>query len=318
LFQFANVQEGAIILVARNLRSGSCRKSQAPGSVARIEVTSAEQLAKLLATGKDRASAFREILSPHDFPTPSVIKARDSKALGQLLSVGIGGVTGDAKFFLMNEEKRKSLRLPLNSVRPSVSRARHLTSPSLTTATWAKLREADERIWIFDPKPCSLQDEAVQKYIRWGRREGCDIENYKIAIRKPWYKTRLPPKADGFLSGMSKHGPWICFREMPQLTATNTLYVVEFPEGTNSDLRATIALALLTSKAQEGFTKCSRRYADGLIKYELGDLRDVNIPVVRPRHGAKAAYKGAIIALLGGEAIEAHKIADNWFFQSGT
>jgi adenine-specific DNA-methyltransferase len=317
LFQFAKVQEGIILLIARKLRLGDCSQTRVPGSFARSDVASAKQLAKRLGESRDRKMALKGCVESRDFPGPSLVNSRETKTVGELLSIGIGGVTGDASFFLMNEEKRKNLGLPINSLRPTVSRARHLAFPSLTAATWNELREANERIWIFDPKPASLQNEAVKAYIKWGRREGCDIENHKIAIRKPWYRTRLPIRVDGFLSGMSKTGPWICFREMPQLTATNTLYVVEFPESANSSLRSAIALALLTSKAREGFAKRCRRYADGLIKYELGDLREVPVPMAWSTQGSIPAYKNAVIALLNGRAETAHTIADKWFFQSG-
>lgn len=315
LFQFAKIQEGAILLMARDYRPGNGTQPIISGSFARNDVFSAEVLAKRLGDSKNGKNYA---LDNKRYPAPSVIKPGESKAFGELIFIEIGGVTGDTSFFLMNEEKRKQLGLPLTSLRPSVTRARHLISASLTAASWNELREANERIWLFDPNPTSLRDKAVQNYIRWGRREGCDIENYKIAIRKPWYRARLPIKVDGFISGMSQNGPWICFREMPRLTATNTLYVVDFPDGSKPDLRAAIALSMLTTMAQEGFSKRSRRYADGLIKYELGDLRGVLLPVAANTRGSTVAYKRAVAALLAGQAEKAYAIADNWFFNRAT
>jgi adenine-specific DNA-methyltransferase len=316
LFQFAKIQEGIILLIARRFRFKKCGQSAMTGCFVRSEVLSAEILAKQLGDSSDRKMASMSSIK-EGFPVPSVISQRETKAVGEMLLLGIGGVTGDARFFLMNEERRKLLGLPVNSLRPSVTRARHLVSAVLTAGSWNELRGANERIWIFDPKPVSLRNKAVQDYMRWGQREGCDIGNYKIAIRKPWYRTRLPMKVDGFISGMSQHGPWICFREMPRLTATNTLYVVEFLDCIEASLRFAVALSMLTSMAQEGFSKRLRRYADGLMKYELGDLREVRLPIAGSTRGSVPAYKTAIFALLSGNAEKAQKIADNWFFQSG-
>ena len=60
---------------------------------------------------------------------------------------------------------------------------------------------------------------------------GCKRRALKVRSRDPWYRTPLEPVIHGFMSGMSGWGPWVVFREMPRLAATNTLYVVRFLDG---------------------------------------------------------------------------------------
>src|SRR5262249_51138247 len=147
-------------------------------------------------------------------------------------------------------------------------------APRINLSVWSSLRDKGERIWLFDPPLVSMNNPAVKKYIRLGRSGACDI-GHKVQNRSPWYRVPLPYRVHGFMSGMSSNGPWISFRELRRLTATNTLYIVGFPPEWSANARAAVALGLLTSKTREELYYRGRKYADGLTKFELGDLREV-------------------------------------------
>jgi hypothetical protein len=106
--------------------------------------------------------------------------------------------------------------------------------------------------------------------------------------------------------------PWISFCEMPKLVATNTLYVVHFT-CSERDTQAAIAMFLLTSWASEQLREVARVYADGLVKFEPGDLLGLRVPRTCPRKGAWVAYSKAITELLSGNVVQARAIADAWF-----
>ena len=42
-------------------------------------------------------------------------------------------------------------------------------------------------------------------------------------VDEPWYHMPMPSRPHGFVTGMSQHGPVICFNRMRGLSATNTL-----------------------------------------------------------------------------------------------
>ena len=100
---------------------------------------------------------------------------------------------------------------------------------------------------------------------------------------------------------------------MEGLTATNTLYGVTFLQRSCHEVRSAIALGLLTSFAHEQLLRVQRTYADGLIKYELGDLRKLRLVVPQEMRGASSAYRRAVGALLAKRYSDARGIADNWF-----
>ena len=136
----------------------------------------------------------------------------------------------------------------------------------------------------------------------------------KIRIREPWYRTPLPRNCHGFVSGMSRHGPWISLNMAPRLTATNTLYAITFRAAMSPEQRCAWALALIASgKFRETLSSLGRVYADGLIKYEPGDLANLQI-TRRPKRvkGARQAYRQAIEFLLSGETQAACRVADGF------
>jgi hypothetical protein len=222
----------------------------------------------------------------------------------------LGGVTGDASFFLMDEETRKGLRLPTSAFTPVISKARHLRFPYLEREQWNELKNADERVWLFNPTPLLVrQDSRVKNYL-YPREGGCNREAYKVASRKPWYRTPLLTRADAFLSGMSQYGPWLCVNEFPKLRATNTLYVLSFL-GQYGEERYMWALALLTSIAQRQIRGIGRHYADGLVKYEPGALGDVELPRLQPNANHRLLYERAVTSLLNSDLTTAKDIADS-------
>jgi hypothetical protein len=224
--------------------------------------------------------------------------------------VKIGCVTGDAKYFLLRESERIQLELPKESVAPVLSKARHLTSAYMTAEEWDRLLAADERVWLFNPKDDVLKTKAVQAYLRHGRK-ACDLEGYKIRNRDPWY--RIPDiqyGATGFLSGMTKLGPWICFRSKYHLVATNTLYVLTAKMKLSPDERAAWALSLLSSSPRRQFQAIVRRYPDGLAKLEPHDLNSLRLPSPIRTKRASVEYARAIAHLVAGEVTEAFAIAN--------
>jgi len=230
--------------------------------------------------------------------------------LKSIAALRLGGVTGDASFFLMDEEKRQSLKLPTSAFTPVVSKARHVKFAYLQREVWNELKEADERIWLFNPTPPLVRENwRVRDYL-YPRAGGCNRKAYKILGRKPWYQTPLLSRADAFISGMSQHGPWLCINEFSKLRATNTLYVLTFTEQYRQQ-RYMWALALLTSIAQRQIRGLGRHYADGLVKYEPGALGDLELPLLQPEANHRLLYQRAVSALLASDITEAKAIADS-------
>jgi adenine-specific DNA-methyltransferase len=296
---FADVHDGCVVLIGRDY--------QLPNRTnVRCEYQSADELIRNVG----QIGEFK----PIGRPIQQTSDRHDSVKLSEILSVRIGCVTGDARYFLLRESDRIRLRLPVRALRPVLTRSRHLKSAVMTKTVWKALRERNERIWLFWPLRQHLDLPAVRKYLRLASEEGgCAKINYKVQARDVWYRPDLPANVHGFLSGSSKLGPWISLQRYKQLSATNTLYCVTFKECMSNAAKSAWALSLLTSQFRSQLSQIVRRYPDGLEKFEPGDLTRLNVPRPPRVRGAVRAYREAIWFLTNEGSIEAQKFADDWF-----
>jgi len=100
------------------------------------------------------------------------------------------------------------------------------------------------------------------------------------------------------MSGMTLDGPQISVRSMDELTATNTLYVTTFKEFAT---RFEVALGFLASSVWAQAQALRRRYPDGLLKLEPGELASLRLVPLRMK-GSKACYVEAAAAIRAGQA----------------
>jgi len=298
---FKGVQEGSVILSAHGYR----REHK---SFQRKEHFSLIDLVRSLKEPEPAVKTLECRGRTQSSPKSSFRK------LGDLMDIPIGAVCGDAHFFLLTETERLKLKLPVSSCVPIVSRSAHLRTPFITQRIWKSLKSREERVWLFRPDHRHRHNKAVRRYLRLPRDAGgCDRSRYKIRARRTWYQTELPTRVDGFMSGMSPLGPWISLSSMADLSATNTLYVVRFKYARTMADRAAIALALTTSVVRHALLQVGRRYPDGLLKFEPGDLKDIRIPTTNRLKGISRRYRQVIRLLLSGDTPAAERLADEWF-----
>lgn len=293
---FEDVQEGTLVAVARGYGSQPCLVRR------RWFGTRVGLIQGLAQSGR---------ISGHLCPSKSPQYATATVTLDSIAKVRLGGVTGDASYFLMSEQKRQAIELPSAALRPVVSKAKHLRFASLNRKNWNELKASGERIWLFNPSGQLVKHRKVKNYLNLDANEGgCNREAYKVSIRKPWYRTPLRKTPDAFLSGMSQYGPWLCINDMQGLNATNTLYVVTFQSRNREDWYMW-ALALLSSRAQQQIRRIGRRYSEGLVKHEPGPLGGIELPRLKLDADHKSLYILAVGALLAADRGMARDIADS-------
>lgn len=294
---FPEVREGCVVLVARGYK-------QAPTRTVRFDHANSE----LLIASLGRSSAERAAVAKTYQTQPS---PPDSGRVPfcHLYAIGIGCVTGDARYFLLTEAVRIHHKLPVEALRPVLSKARHLVAARITKAHWKRLLNANERVWLFSPTANTLRQKAVRAYLEHGKQV-CDLKAYKLKNRDPWYQVRDIRNATGFLSGMTQLGPWISFRSMRQLAATNTLYTLTAKNKMSADEHAAWGLSLLSTSSRSQFAELTRRYPDGLPKLEPHDLNSFQLTPPKSTTDAVENYSRAVDLLLASKISEAVAIAD--------
>jgi adenine-specific DNA-methyltransferase len=305
---FADVLDGSVVIVAAGYqyqprRSERYLHSNAEDLIGALEAScpaDARKPALSLIESNPRAAAVVPRLTPH-------------VELREVVSIRLGGVTGQVGYFLMTDTARRRHKLPIEAMERVVTHAGHLSSSVLSNRDWSRLKNSGERVWLFRPRGKVRQHAAVRRYLMLRIEQGgCNQQAHKISLRKPWHRTPLPDRIHGFMSGMTSAGPWICLREANGVNATNTLYVVSFNRSVPAAMRPAWALAMLATSARESFRARARRYAHGLMKFEPGDLLGAMVPIPSTSAGASETYERAVEALLGGREKEACQIADGW------
>lgn len=298
---FGGVGEGVIVLIAEGFQ-------ETPQTDQRREHPDMASLVAALDQGAEAAWVPLAPAGPLANDAARVCQLKD------VADVRIGAVTGDAKYFLFDEARRQSSGMPPECFKPILSRARHIKTPEATREHWESIRDDGERAWLFAPTPQSLADRAVQAYLALPQEEGgCNRQAFKVRHREPWYSVNSPGQAHGFMSGMSVAGPFICMNSAPELTASNTLYVVEFRPHITPQDRYAWALSLLSSRSHVCVLRLLRLYADGLRKHEPKDLLRIEMPQPCKPHSLpqiKDLYQEAVCLHLRGQQADARRIAD--------
>lgn len=297
---FTDVQEGAAVLICHNKRGGS-------GVFRRHEVANLDETIERLHRLTDHKA--RSCLVRSTKQDGHLVR------LGDIVSVKLGGVTGDTRFFTISEQRRRELGLPIESLQPVVTKCRQIRRPWVKREDWEQLKKEGGRVWLFNPSATMTKNLAVKRYLDLTQNAGgCKRTAYKVINRDPWFRTPLPSSPHGFVSGMCSDGVWICLNEMRELNATNTLYVIQFLDNLSLNERYACALSLLTTPVSNRLRRLRRRYADGLEKIEPSQIADLAIPPFNHVSGAKTCYRKALKLLLEGKQRESRRIADSSLF----
>ena len=296
---FEKVSDGSVLLVARGfgrpLRRARVHKHQTLSALDKAMRGSGT----FITVGEMR---LRESCPP-----------KGQVRFGEIAEVRIGAVTGDARYFLLNEARRLELELPLSSVRPVLSKARHIVGSEIDRDVWDRLLATGQRVWLFDPPDSDLVDPAVRAYLDLTEENGgCHRTAMKIRHRNPWYRVPLPGSFDGFVSGMSQTIPWIAFNRTPRLTASNTLYGVRFPTIEDPEEQAAWCLSMLSSVTTESRDRLIRQYPQGLKKLEPSDIANLAVRPPKTKFGSLSLYRRATKLIKAGRLGTARAIADEW------
>ena len=295
---FDSVEDGSIVLIGRGFGRGT-------KALSRYEYETLDDLVRGL-DGHIRSNGN----SRH---SGQVTAGGRCVSLGDVMTIGLGAVTGDVSYFLMTDEERHQHGLPKSALVPVLSKAKHIRDADVSQDRWNNLRLEGERIWLFWPRESLVSHPAVQRYLQLAEADGgCRRGAYKVRNRNPWYVTPLPTRPDGFMSGMSQSGPWICLNAMDRLSATNTLYTVRFRNRMSPNERRAWALMLLTSVVREQLPSTTREYASGLSKLEPGDLSQLGLPTPRVGDAMQRVYRTAVEAMLSGDFHKSCTIADKY------
>lgn len=198
------------------------------------------------------------------------------KTMHQVIDIDVGVVTGQNKFFILqnNEAVERSL-IPFT--RRIVTRSAHLDGAVFTEADWLNNSSIEYGSYLFTPEDVPMDElpNEVQEYILSGEALGFHT-GFKCRTRKRWYIVPSLWIPEAFMLRQVHSYPKLILNKSGA-TCTDTIHRVRFLNGINP----AIATAAFVNSLTFAFAEVSgRSYGGGVLTFEPTEAEHLPIPMM--------------------------------------
>lgn len=235
-------------------------------------------------------------------------------ALGALVQVRIGLVTGDNRFFVVDQNTADSNDLQHNSLKPIFSRQQHGKGLCVSRQDIETASNRGGRCWLVDTSELGEKFSPIRRYLasyqRRHRRNNCTFKK-----RSPWHAVDDGIIPDAFFSYMNNEGPRLILNT-DGLNSTNNIHRVSFMKRRPIWRKKLIAVSICSSFTQLAAEMVGRTYSGGILKLEPSETRrlPVLIPDTVKRKKVVRTFRLVHDLLCGGQREEAMGAADELIF----
>lgn len=204
-----------------------------------------------------------------------VRKNKELKLTTDLFEVNVGVVSGQNKFFIVNNEVVDEYNLK-NSTRNIVGKSEHLKGLFFNNEDRIELQSSGKGMFLFTPNNEDVEklSEGEQKYINFGEDHKYNT-GYKCRIRKRWYIVPQSWDPQAFMLRQVHECPKLIFNNTDS-TTTDTLHKIRFLDGVKGEEVCGAFLNSLTLALSE---VTGRSYGGGVLTFEPGEVRKLLIPM---------------------------------------
>ncbi|MFG6575962.1 N-6 DNA methylase [Sulfitobacter sp. 1A15333] len=231
------------------------------------------------------------------------------RKLGEFLGVKIGLVTGDNRFFLLNELDREELGIEPRELYEVLPRFHFAAGLSYSQEDQSALLHSGGKGYLVSSDDADTVSGSVRNYLkRYDEEKIAACSTFKK--RAVWCKADDGAPPDAFFPVMQHHGPKLVLNESGN-NCTNSIHRVYFKEGLRKVDHKLISLSLLSTFSQVSAEFCGRSYGSGALKHEPREAEKIEIlvPVIHHRT-VTAAFERVDRMLRDGNLSEARQFVD--------
>lgn len=194
---------------------------------------------------------------------------------GKVIDVDVGVVTGENKFFLLNEEQVRDTGLE-DFARKIVSRSGHLRGAVFTEEDW-RSNAADQvptYLFMAPNVPRETLPASVRAYVLKGEEANYQ-KGYKCSIRHPWYIVPSVWNPEAFMLRQIHGYPKLILNDAAA-TCTDTIHRVRF----NGPLDKRCVVAAFMNVLTFAFAEVTGRgYGGGVLTFEPSEAERLPLPL---------------------------------------
>lgn len=216
---------------------------------------------------------------------------------GNVLKVDVGVVTGENKFFILNEKQVQSAGIE-SFTHKVVSRSGHLKGALFSEEDWLTntLEQVPTYLLMAPNVPREELPDPLRAYVLKGE-EANYHQGYKCSNRSPWYTVPSVWRPDAFMLRQIHGYPKLILNQA-EATCTDTIHRVRFSGSLDRRCIVAAFMNVLTFAFAE---VTGRGYGGGVLTFEPGEAEKLPLPLV----GVENLDLDAFDRLLRTEGIEA-------------
>ncbi|GGM05955.1 DNA methyltransferase [Streptomyces cinereus] len=282
LFLSEGTDEQTVILLCKNKKNNPIFE---PNKIVFSQARNNEELESIINAWEDGSLEKREITNfkPSYMNSDSEVKKAYDKLssmgyvseLGDKLSIKLGIVTGDNKFFLANAKKLLNNNIDkggIDYIISSLKYSKGIKYDILEHLDNIELGMSGYILSLNESKPDPNLIEYFSKY----PKDKLNI-NYTFKKRKSWCTPNDRKIPDAFLVAMSRQGPRLVLNEA-RINCTNTIYRADFLNNEISELeKKLISISLLTSFSQLSAEFNGRKFGVNVLKLEPSEMKKIKL-----------------------------------------
>ncbi len=237
------------------------------------------------------------------------------KELGDLLDIKIGIVTGNNKFFVINEEVSRDKKLLNGDLKLIFSKLEIAPGLRVTKGDLRRAKANNLRCLLINTSNLKQKSSLSRYVLSYKKKDRTKVLTFKK--RTVWHQPDDGKDPDAFFSYMSDFMPRLIIN-VAKTTCTNSIHRVYFPKNTPSALKKLVGISLATTYSGLSAEIEGRCYGDGVLKHEPSEAK--RIRVFLPKDTTTSSINEVFNEMDGllreGRLESAQRTADGFIFRS--